>query len=131
MKAAQREEAAQAKAAAAVQAAQEKLARATQRSHQAAQRRATLAAAAAEKTGGRQARVSEGGQSSTAWEFAFAYPQPGTQHSQFAPYTTPFQQSSPPPEAQRPFLYGPPSPLSPFPQIDIPLASTLHSPQCP
>jgi hypothetical protein len=136
VKAAAREEAARTKATSAMQVAEANLTKATQQSLKAAQRRAallprSLGAVVAERIGGHQAQAWEGGESSASEEFAFPTSQPGTQHSQFAPYRAPFQHSSTPPQVQRPFFYGPTSPISPFPQIDVPLTSMLYSLQFP
>jgi hypothetical protein len=128
-KVAAREELARVKAARAAEAAAARLAKAAERSRIAAERTAALlprSPGAASRAGGRQSQGEEGTSSIPAGDFSFPRQQPQPLHSPFMPYTASFQHPPTLAQMQSPFFYAPPSPISPFPQFDVPLTSTLH-----
>jgi hypothetical protein len=81
---------------------------------------------AASRAGGRQSQGEEGTSSIPAGDFSFPTQQPQPLHLPFMPYTASFQHPPTLAQMQSPFFYAPPSPISPFPQFDVPLTSTLH-----
>jgi hypothetical protein len=107
-----------------------RLAKAAECSRIATERTAALlprSLGAASRAGGRQSQAEERTRTTHGGDFSFPTQQPQPLYSPFLSYAASFQHLLTPAQMQSPFFYAPPSPISLFPEFDVPLTSTLHS----